>query len=68
MATDVNRRSSLNSFCHELVNEHVMFSLSYEGSTCSDGVLNYTNEIMSLGIFYMNFKDASREGDGDRIF
>ena len=44
-----------------------MFSLSYEGSTCSDGVLNYANEIMSLDIFYMNFKDAIREGDGDRI-
>ena len=67
MATDADRRSSLNSFCHELINEHVMFSLSYEGSTCSDGVLNYANEIMSLGIFYMNFKDAIREGDGDRI-
>ena len=47
MATDADRRSSLNSFCHELVNEHVMFSLSYEESTCSDGVLNYTNEIMN---------------------
>ena len=54
----------VNSFCHELVDEHVMISLSYEGNTCSDGVLNYANKMMSLGIFYMNFKDAIREGDG----
>ena len=35
---------------------------------CSrDGVVNYAKELMSLGIFYLNYKDAVREGDGERV-
>ena len=60
-----DRRSLLYSFCQELINAHISFSLSVESSS-TDGVLNYANEVMSLGIFYMNFKDAIR-GDGKRV-
>lgn len=30
-------------------------------------VYDYTREVLSLGLLYLNFKDAVREGDGDRI-
>ena len=41
-------------------------------STCSashdqDCVFNYTRHFISIGCFYLNFKDAIKEGDGERI-
>lgn len=30
-------------------------------------VYNYTREVISLGLLYFNFKDAVREGDGERV-
>ena len=33
-----------------------------------DHVHEYAKEIMSLGLFYMEYQDAIREGDGDRVF
>lgn len=67
MATNADRRSSLYSFCQELIADHVSFSLSIKSSSTDDGVLNYAKELMSLGIFYINFKDAIREGSGERV-
>ena len=32
-----------------------------------DDVTNYVNEVISLGLFYSNYKDTMREGDGQRI-
>ena len=29
--------------------------------------LDYSKEVISLGLLYLNFKDAVREGDGDRV-
>lgn len=33
----------------------------------SDGVCSYACDVLNLGLFYMEFVDAVREGDGDRI-
>ena len=33
----------------------------------TDGVLLYANRLLSLGSFYLEFSDAIREGDGDRV-
>lgn len=32
-----------------------------------DGVLEYASEVLTLGLFLMEFVDSIREGDGDRI-
>ena len=32
-----------------------------------DGVCEYAQEVLSLGLLYMEFNDAIREGDGERI-
>lgn len=45
----------------------IIFILPGDISCTTDGVMNYANELMSLGIFYLNFKDAIREGDGERV-
>ena len=31
------------------------------------GVSEHTHEVLSLGLLYLDFKDAVREGDGDRV-
>ncbi len=30
-------------------------------------VQSYTKEVLSLGLLFLNFKDAIKEGDGDRV-
>ena len=48
-------------------------SLSYNSSVTqatdvgSDHVLLYAKQVLSLGCLYMEFRDAIREGDGDRV-
>lgn len=65
MATNSDRKSTFYTFCQELIEEHVNFSLTCKSNDSSDGVLCYAKEVMSLGIFYLNYKDTIREGDGE---
>ena len=32
-----------------------------------DDVTNYATDVISLGLFYFNYKDAIKEGDGERV-
>jgi len=36
-------------------------------TTTKDQVFLYSTEVVSLGLLWMNFHDATREGDGDRL-
>ena len=67
MMSDADRRTALYSFCQEVISDHVNISMCGDITSSEDGVLNYANEVMSLGIFYLNYKDAIQEGDGDRV-
>lgn len=40
---------------------------STSGLQSASSVYNYTREVISLGLLYLNFKDAVREGDGERV-
>lgn len=66
MKSNADGRSALYSFCQEIIYDHVKISM-YSNSCSKDSVLIYANEIMSLGIFYLSYKDVIREGDGDRL-
>ena len=67
MLPDGDRKSALYSFCQEVIDEHVNFSFCSEVNCSTDGILNYANEVMSLGIFCLNYKNTVREGDGERV-
>ena len=67
MLSDDDRKSALYSFCQTVIDENVNFSMIDDISCSGDGVANYAIEVMSLGIFYLNYKDTVREGDGDRV-
>ena len=44
----------------------VFGEVSITSSGC-DGIQQYASQILSLGCFYLEFCDAIKEGDGDRI-
>lgn len=63
------RRRLLLLATKEVITRLVDFS--FEGGDaclpCDDHVLAYAREVLSLGLLYMEFTDAVREGDGGRI-
>ena len=53
-----------------IVKNYVKISLpgSTEATMASDdSVFNYTSDLMGIGMLWLGFHDAIREGDGDRI-
>ena len=67
----VERRSVLQSICNAVVqkftNVDVCSAPSSTPKTCSDQILSYATELLSLGLFYLEYADAVREGDGFRV-
>lgn len=62
------RRKLLYSFCKKVILKHTELSLpTKKGPTNTDRVQEYAHELMTLGMLYLNYKDAIREGDGPRI-
>lgn len=67
MMSNASRKTAVYSFCQQIVQDHVNMSMCSDINCSKDGILNYANEIMSLGMLYLNYKDVIREGDGDRL-
>lgn len=71
MMTKLDRKALLYSFCREVILAHVNITISEEGRFVEaknvDNIQAYAEEVMTLGIFYLNYKDAIREGDGSRV-
>ena len=67
MLPDSDRKSILYSFCQTVISESVNFSMNGDINCSRDGVVNYAKELKSLGIFYLSYKDAVHEGNGDRV-
>ena len=45
----------------------ILFSNVISGPASSDGIMEYGKEVFSLGMLYMEFHDAIKEGDGLRV-
>lgn len=72
MSPDDERKSLLLTVCKTIVSRYVDFSIDFQSKHTStsqavDGVLAYATETLSLGLFYMEYKDAISEGDGNRV-
>ena len=68
MQTAEERKAILKDICLMIVNEFVDFSFPTEESfTTDDKVFQYAKQVLSLGLFYIEFSDAIREGDGERV-
>lgn len=75
MDDDSERKSILMKVASAVVNEHVdlapEFKVKSKGKKKSadekDKVYSYACEVLSLGLIYMEFCDAVKEGDADRL-
>lgn len=66
------RNEILNNIAENLVNELVDLSPTFQvkkeqPKPDEDHVFEYARELVSLGLLYMNYRDAIREGDGLRV-
>ena len=72
MLTDEERKSSLMEVAEQVVNTHFDLSVQFADKdnidTNSDTVYSYASEIFSLGLLYLELKDAIKEGYGNRVF
>ena len=70
MKGDVERKKILMDVATQIVEDNVDLSTSFYSDTedmTTDGVQAYACEILSLGLLYFEFRDAIKEGDGDRV-
>lgn len=69
MEDDSVRRKVLEDVSSYVVNQHVDLSTSFKtlDSSTNGTAYDYGCEVLALGLLVIDFKDAVREGDGDRI-
>lgn len=64
MMTTDERKKILNTLCEKVVDLFVSFAFSRHAV---DQVMQYSTQVLRLGLFYQEFSDAIKEGDGDRV-
>ncbi len=75
MEDNAVRKVALEDIASVIVEAHVDLATEFRPDTStssstpgfSNSVYDYTREVISLGLLYLNFKDAVREGDGERV-
>ena len=67
--TEEERKAVLHSISSKIVEKFVGFSFNtpQDVSMREDGIHNYACQLLSIGLFYLAYKDAIREGDGERV-
>lgn len=58
-------KGAVSAIVHEYIDLH--YGPTPKPKTCLDHTQEYAKEVLSLGLFYMEFQDAIREGDGHRV-
>lgn len=66
MLQEEERKKVLDAVCSEVVKQYVDFSFLHEALPGTDGVCSYGKKLLGLGLFFMEYRDAIREGDGSR--
>ena len=59
--------TSVDELSHSVLDSFVNLRLGDDEVNTDDGVLIYARELLTLGLFWMGFHDAIREGDGERV-
>ena len=70
MQDDEVRRKILNDIALHVVNQHVDLAIVFKDPSSKETpgtAYDYACEVLTLGLFIMNFKDAVREGDGEHV-
>ena len=68
MLDDESGTKVLNGVCNEVVATYVEFSfLHKEFPTGKDGMCSCAKKLLGLGLFYLEYHAAIKEGDGTRV-
>ena len=70
MQDDEVKRKILNDIALHVVNQHVDLANVFKDPSSKETpgtAYDYACEVLTLGLFIMNFKDAVREGDGEHV-
>ena len=59
--------TSVDELSHSVLDSFVNLRLGDDEVNTDDGVFIYARELLTLGLFWMGFHDAIREGDGERV-
>ena len=65
--SSVERRDKLLHLCGQVYDRFVQFAFNSKISASTDSVYEYTMLLLHLCLFYAEFADGIREGDGDRV-
>lgn len=69
--TKEERKAILHSVCERIVKRFIKFSFNNfpksRNHKDDDEVHNYSCHLLSIGCFYLVYKDAIKEGDGERV-
>ena len=70
-STQEDGAAILETIAGKVISEFVDLSYTKSGKKknpkCHDNVLEYAKETLTMGLLLLEFKDAVREGDGDRV-
>ena len=61
------RQLVLDCLCQKIVDNFVTFNFNSKLPEVKDEVHNYATEVLNLGLFYFEFIDSIKEGDGIRL-
>ena len=64
---DEERKAVMNSVCEKIVDNFVKFSFTDSPKGSTDEVHNYACNLLSIGMFFLAYRDAIEEGDGERV-
>ena len=62
------RRVALYRAVQEVIARHVSIGFNASTGNVVDGVMEYARKVLSMGMLFLEFRDAIREGDGERVF
>ena len=70
----LEKTAILHDISSYLVDQYIDLATMFKDTSVTTGekstgdtAYDYTCEVLSLGLPFLNFKDSIREGDGDRI-
>ena len=69
LRSEQEREQLMYSLTSRILDKMIVFEFNNEArrSIEEDGVLNYAKQLLSIGCFYLEFVDAIKEGDGERV-
>ena len=69
MLDNAKRKELLNQLSRSVISSFtdLEYHCEQQNTTSTDAVFEHSRQLLSIGMFYMYFRDAIKEGDGSRV-